>query len=468
MKLTFFGACQQVTGSMYLLELKSGYKILIDCGANLEKGEPFHKGFKFEPSEINLVVLTHAHIDHSGNIPNLYVEGYEGKILCTLPTYYLSGLLLYDSASLHRRKLSAAHKNRRRGRRNSNQPQHFTNGLYLEPQAKIAIEQFEPIAFNQSYKPTPEVSITFAPAGHLLGAANAIITINEDGKTTTIGFSGDIGRWDYPLLLDPQQMPQVDYLICESTYGQRLHQDPNEPERILLEIIQTACVDVAGRLIIPAFSVGRTQALLYVLNKLYLSGKLPPIKVFVDSPMAIESTKIYVDHKRFLNPEARSIADTDELFDFDNLVYVEKNQESRQISNHFEPCIIISSSGMMEGGRIQHHIRQNINNPYATVLMIGYVADDTLGRKLLDGKKNVEIDGKNYPVLANIVKTDVFSGHGDQDDLVRFVQWQDSKQLKKIFIVHGEKQSMQVFKQRLAENGYPQAIAPTYAQSFEL
>ena len=466
MKLTFLGACEQVTGSMFLLELESGYKILVDCGANLESGEPFHKGFKFEPSELNLVVLTHAHIDHSGNIPNLYHEGYEGKILCTLPTYYLSTLLLYDSASLHQRKLNSAHKNHHRKAKRG--VKNFTQGLYLEPQVKVAVEEFLPIAFNQAFFPIPEVSVTLIPAGHLLGAGYAIIEVTENGKKTSIGFSGDVGRWDYPLLPDPQPMPQVDYLICESTYGQRLHQDPNEPENILEDIIYSTCVESPGRLIIPAFSVGRTQALLYTLNKLYLKGKLPPIKVFVDSPLAIESTKVYERQKRFLNDEARSISENDDVFDFENLIFVEKNTESKQASNHYEPCIIISSSGMLEGGRIQYHVRQNIQNAYATFLMVGFASEGTLGRKLIDGKKTINIDGKDFNVVARIVKTDVFSGHGDQDDLLKFVGFQNSSKLKKLFIVHGDKPSMAAFKTKLHEKGYPQAVIPQYAQSFEL
>lgn len=478
MKLSFLGAARQVTGSMYLLELEDDYRILIDCGSDLDRsngqtpptdstGRQPIGFFPFEASSINLVLLTHAHVDHSGNLPNLYREGYEGQILCTEPTFSLTELLLKDAASLNQKKindLNASKKKRVKDRQVKLQKE-----LFLDKQVRETMENFVPIQFNRRFRVADQVDVTFIPAGHLLGAAHIVINTYENGQKKSICFSGDIGRRNYPLLIDPGSVPQVDYLICESTYGNRLHENRQKPEEALADVIRRTCIDIPGRLIIPSFSVGRTQALLYTLNKLYTEYKFPQIKVFSDSPLALESTKVYQKNIRLLNTDAKEFYEENEsLFDFENFQYLESSKASKAISNHYEPCIIISSSGMVQGGRVEHHVAANISNPYCTILIIGYCAEGTLGWRLLNGQSTLTIKGKEHAVMANIEKVDVFSGHGDRDDLLRFVQMQSPEILKKIFLVHGEYPSMEAFRNTLAEAGYPSVEIPKKGESFEL
>lgn len=478
MKLTFWGGARQVTGSMYLLELDDDYRILIDCGIDqlreTDRYIPFppeltHGGlFPFEPSMINLVVLTHAHIDHSGNLPNLVREGYEGQIICTAPTQQLSRLLLLDSAMLNRKKLNKIQGTGKR-RKTSTKPSPEAEWLYLERHAENAVESFITIPFNHRFKIKNGAYLTFIPTGHLLGAANVLLEINEGGQWKRIGFSGDIGRANYPLLRDPEPFPQVDVLVTESTYGNRNHRDAGDPLDILEPIIRESCIDVPGRLIIPAFSVGRTQALLYTLNRLYQERDFPSIKVFADSPLALKSTQVYENYNGLLNEEAQQFRATyGALFDFPNLHYIENMRESRALSNHNEPSIIISSSGMVSGGRVEYHVRQNIGNPYATILMIGYSAEGTLGRRLLDGQKYLRINDKDVPVNAKIRQTDIFSGHAGLDDLKRFVQFQDADKVKQIFLVHGEPASMTDFALTLRTMGYEDIYLPEKGEEFEV
>ena len=473
MKLTFWGATRQVSGSVFLLEFDDEYRVLIDCGTDLERDFSDVKPkleygiFPFDPTLINLIILTHAHIDHSGQIPNLFKEGFEGQVLCTKATMELGEILLLDSASLNQRKFKAIHDSKKRSKKRKDVD---SRELYLERQVKEALENFVPIPFDQRFKFKDNGYLTFIPAGHLLGAAHVYLEIWENGEKKTLCFSGDIGRKNYPLLIDPQPIPQVDYLITETTYGDRYHISENKPEELLAEIIQRACIDIPGRLIIPSFSVGRTQAMLYTLNKLYTEKGFTPIKVFTDSPLAKASTRIYEKNTKLLNKVARGFRNENEsLFDFENLVYLESNQASKAISNHSEPCIIISASGMVTGGRIEHHIQANISNPYATILMVGYASEGTLGWKLLNGeRKELTINGEKLPVNANIEKIDVFSGHGDLDDLINFVKSQDKTKTKKIFLVHGELNTMQNFKNTLAAIDYNQVDIPEKGETYEI
>lgn len=472
MKLTFFGAVRKVTGSMFLLELDDDYKILIDCGSDLSNSKvndetPTHSVFPFDASLLNVVFLTHAHIDHSGQIPNLYKEGFEGQVLCTAPTLDLTNLLLLDAASLNARKAKEIDKNKRISRKYKNIA---SKGLFLQNAVKEAVSNFVPLTFNHRFKFKDDGYVTFIPAGHLLGAAHILIEIKENGEWKKIGFSGDIGRFDYPLLANPSPFPEVDYLVCESTYGNRFHENNGDAEEILENIITEVCINSVGRLIIPAFSVGRTQALLYTLNKIYLKNNFKPIKIFTDSPLAKESSKVYEKYSKLLNKEAREFKeDYDQLFDFENLYYLESNSASHSVSNHNEPCIIISSSGMISGGRVEYHVAQNIGNPYATILLIGYATEGTLGYQLLHGeRKDITIAGKKENFLATIKKIDVFSGHGDLNDLINFVASQPKEKLKKVFLVHGEYQAMIDFKQALKTKGIEQVTIPNFAETFEL
>jgi len=474
MKLHFLGAARQVTGSMFMLELDD-YKILIDCGTDMERtidysqpAESSKSFFPFDASLVNLLILTHAHIDHSGNIPMLYREGFEGQILCTSPTADLTEILLYDSASLNLRKLKAAQGDSRKKQKKMDNL--LKKGdLYLNKDVDDAIKNFVCLQFNRKFQIIDNVWVTFYPAGHLLGAAHVVLEVLEDGITKSIGFSGDIGRKDYPLHVDPVAIPEVDYLVCETTYGNRLHEDIDSPLESLGKIIRETCVDKPGRLIIPAFSVGRTQAVLFTLNQLIEEHNLPPIRVFTDSPLGRSSTKIYSKYLSFLNQEAKDFAkENDSLFDFENLVFLQTEKESEAIKNYREPCIIISSSGMVSGGRVEQHIANNIENSYCTILLIGFAAEGTLGRELLGGMKTLQIKTKEYRVNAQIRKIDVFSGHADQKGLLEFVRQQNPLKLKNVFLSHGEEQSMLDFKNKLEEFGFNHVILPEKNQTFDL
>jgi metallo-beta-lactamase family protein len=474
MKLQFLGAAKQVTGSMYLLELEDGYKILIDCGTDMEREIDFETPivnksfFPFDASLINLVVLTHAHIDHSGNIPMLFREGYEGQVLCTPPTADLTELLLFDSANLHLRRLKAA-----QGESNKKHKQMDRllrkGDMYLQKDVENSLENFVTLQFNKKFTIKPGLEITFFPAGHLLGAAHLYFSITEGEETKTLGFSGDIGRNNYPLHIDPQILPPVDYLICESTYGNRIHEDKVSPMDAMEAIIKETCIDKPGRLVIPAFSVGRTQAVLFTLNRLIEERNFPAIRVFTDSPMGRSSTKIYAKYLSYLNSEARSFQkEYDELFDFDNLVYLQSEKESNAIQNYHEPCVIISSSGMITGGRVEKHIADNISNSYATILLIGYSAEGTLGRQLLSGSETIKVKDREYKVNARIRKIDVFSGHADQLGLLGFIKNQQVDKLKKVFLTHGEEESMLEFSHEIQKIGFKEVILPAKNETYLL
>ena len=474
MKLTFWGATQQVTGSLFELELSDGYRVLIDCGMDMEAKNgmalpPLYNGanFPFDASRVNAVLLTHAHLDHSGRIPNMLKDGFEGQVLCTTPTMQVANIILRDSARINQSKLRRYH--RRRSKNPDYEPEFTPSLLYNEKDVKHTMDRFVPVAHEKRFELTDNLTATFYKTGHLLGASSILLEVREEGEVKTLLFSGDIGRFDYPLLEDPTPLPEVDYVICETTYGNRFHQSKGDIGEEIGQLIQETCVDIPGRLIIPAFSIGRTQALLYTINKISKEKGLPPIKIFSDSPMAFASNRVYQKSIPRLNEEAREFNEEHgELFDFDNHVYLENTRASKALENHSEPCVIISSSGMMSGGRIQHHVKSNIENPYCTIYVVGYCADGTLGKRLLDGEKSVKMGSQELTVAARVAYTDAFSGHGDQDDLLHFVEQQSPERLKKAFLVHGELQAMYDFKDLLLEKGYQSVETPSAGQTFEL
>ena len=454
-QLTVWGAAQQVTGSMHLLTLPDDFRILVDCGFDMEPlTEPSDSTFPFDPASIDVVLLTHAHMDHSGHIPNLIRQGFEGKVICTYATLELTRLLLFDSARL----------NEREQHRLKQKPTTRTRGplgpeeLFVATDVEDALNVFECHEPDTSFDLKPGVSVSLITAGHLLGAVHMVVSVETAAGLRKIAFSGDLGRKGYPLLRDPQPLPPVDYLVMETTYGNRAHQEKGQAMDVVAQAIQKACVDVPGRLIIPAFSVGRTQALLYTLNRLYQAKRLPPIRIFADSPLALQSTKVYAKYVDDMNAEARNFArDNGELFDFANLHYVKNMKQSREVNDYSEPSIIIASSGMVEGGRITHHIRTNLQNPFATIFFIGYSSPGTFGHQLQHGRDTMRVKGQKTRIMAEIAATDVFSGHGDVNDLVSLVENQEADRLRKIFLVHGDPSAMVDFKQTLGHIGYPQS-----------
>jgi metallo-beta-lactamase family protein len=465
MKLTIWGAAEQVTGSMHLLEVNN-YKILIDCGLNYEGGIELaeNENFPFDPFEIDVVVLTHAHIDHSGNLPTLVKAGFGGQILCTYPTSDLTQLLLSDSVNIFLRK-----QEKKRGRGKFRKHQFINNQpLYLHRHVNDTADRIVPIAFGKEFKINENISLTLIQTGHLLGAAAAHFTIRDEEQIKTIAFTGDIGRKNYPVLNDPEYLPETQYLVCESTYGGRQHTKTDNIHDVLVKTIKEACIDQPGRLIIPAFSVGRTQSLVFSLNKIFSNGDLPPIPIFVDSPMANMATDIYRKHHQYVSEEARSFYNKNgDEFEFENLSYVKELKESKEISDHFEPCIIISSAGMLEGGRIQDHLFHNIQNFYATILFIGFCAKGTLGSRLLRGDSIVNIKGRELSVFASIKRTDLLSGHGDHDDLMNYIKEIPNNSLKQVFLVHGETENMEALKSALSDEKF-NVVIPKKGLVFEL
>lgn len=442
MKLTCWGAAGTVTGSMHLLQTDSGRKLLIDCGIYYEKNRDIRENnarFPFNPAEIDAVILTHAHIDHCGNLPNLVRQGFKGPIYCTPATQSLTYHLLEDSLHIQLRsaekELERVKKNKKGGKKKGNDP----GLLYYYKDIKQTMEQILTLSYGQEQTLLDAVSLTFYNAGHILGAASIRLKIKDTNREMSIGFTGDLGNYNSKLMVDPVNMPPCDYLISEATYGGRFHTPDNDPCEILLEHIQKTCVGLSGKLIIPAFSVGRTQAILFALHQLYERGVLPPIPIYTDSPLAIKTTELYGDYAQDLNEEAQLfLRNTKDLFRFEHLHTITNPKHSELVSAGYEPCVIVSAAGMVEGGRIQAHIRNSISNPFSTILIAGYCADGTLGHLLLQGLSKVIINKKERSVMAQIRRTDAFSAHPDHNGLLRYLDHATNEQTKGVFLVHAD------------------------------
>lgn len=455
MKYTCWGAAKQVTGSLHLLELDSGYKILVDCGIDYEDkdNKTINSHFQFNPKDIDVLLLTHAHIDHSGNIPNLVKQGFQGEILCTEPTAFLLDKLWIDSVNIQ----------------NNNFNRRKTARLYGFKEVKKANEQLLTVNFNQKFTLNSEVSCTFHEAGHIIGAASIRIEVTEENSIKTIGFTGDLGNPGSKLIVDPEPIQGLNYLITETTYGNRQHKEKRSPEDVLIEYVTKTCVDQEGRLIIPAFSVGRTQAILFTLKKLFNTGILPPIRVFADSPLALASSNIHNRFSDYLNDEAKNSMLVDgSLFDFKTLYLVEDKSDVEDMELYRDSCIIVSSAGMLEGGRIQHHISDHIQNPSCSILIAGFCSPGTLGAQLLEGRSMIRVKGNDKYVYAKIDQTDVFSAHPDTDGLQEYFEATHTDQLTKIFFVHGEEESMYELKSLLSDDLQKKVVIPSKGESFQL
>ncbi|MBO6515455.1 MAG: MBL fold metallo-hydrolase, partial [Bacteroidia bacterium] len=443
MKLTFHGAARQVTGSMYRLTLDSGYSILIDCGLNYEKdvAREDNANFPFDPEDIDLVLLTHAHVDHSGNLPTLFSQGYEGKILCTEPTLALSDILLSDAANIEADRVNKKRKRKLPTRR-----------LYGHKQVMDVVDSMVTVEFNKPFEVNDQVTVEFLPAGHILGASSLCLAITEKGKTKRLGFTGDLGKSNAKIVVAPEPMKELDYLVMEGTYGARLHKETRSPEETLWDYVQKTCIDQAGRLLIPAFSVGRTQSILFTLNKLFREHGVDDVRVFTDSPLGITSGNIHEEYTSFLNSEARNfVNEYKDLFRFKQLYVVEDREDEAFMNANYRSSIIVSSAGMMNGGRIQRHVANNIENPHCTILIAGYCTPGTLGAELLEGKKTIRIKKFDRHVYARIASTDVFSAHPDQNELKTYFQRvHNASSLKSVFLSHGEGEGLDQLKEVLS------------------
>jgi metallo-beta-lactamase family protein len=455
MKYTCWGAAKQVTGSMHLLELDSGYKILVDCGIDYEDKDnsEINARFHFNPRDIDVLLLTHAHIDHSGNIPNLVKQGFKGEIICTEPTAFLLDKLWIDSVNIQ----------------NNNHNRRQTIRLYGYKEVKDANEQLLTVNFNQNVSLNGEVSFTFHEAGHIIGAASIRIQVMEGDTLKTIGFTGDLGNPGSKLIVDPKPMQGLNYLVTETTYGNREHKEKRSPEDVLIEYVKKTCLDQEGRLIIPAFSVGRTQSILFTLKKLFNEGNLPPVRVFADSPLALASSNIHNRFSDYLNDEAKNYKSVDgSLFDFKSLYLIEDKSDVEDMELYRDSCIIVSSAGMLEGGRIQHHISDHIQNPACMILIAGFCSPGTLGAQLLEGRSTIRVKGNDKYVYAKIDQTDVFSAHPDTIGLQDYFEASDDGQLTKLFFVHGEEESMYDLKSVLGDDLKIKVEIPSKGETFHL
>lgn len=470
MKIKFCGAAQTVTGSAHLIELSNGLKILLDCG--LYQGQEsdmvsFNRQWLFEPSEIDMVVLSHAHIDHSGRLPRLVKDGFQGKIFSTHATRSLCSIMLLDSAKIQER--DAEYDNERILKKNPDAgPGELQQPLYDVHDVKQTMDLFATFGYDRWFSIHPDVDVLFSDAGHILGSASVVLRINDEGRTVNVGFTGDIGRPNRPILRDPKPMPPVDFLIAESTYGDRLHDSKPYEEERFLHIIKETCIENKGKLIIPAFSVGRTQEIVYMLDQLETAGALPHIDVYVDSPLAVNATMIFGAHPECYDDELNEYLLVDENpFGFNALTYVREVALSKALNTMQEPCIIISSSGMMNAGRIRHHMYNNIDQKRNTFLIVGYCAPHTPGGMLRAGKRKLRIFGETKEVRSRIEVMDSFSAHADRDEMTDFLDNQ-KKELQRLFLVHGEKEPQESFKAHLMQKGFANVEIPELGQEFRI
>lgn len=469
MNIKFCGAARQVTGSSHLVTLDNGFKILLDCGmfqGSFKEDLVSNSMFLFNPEEIDCVILSHAHIDHSGRLPKLVKDGFKGPIHATHATRSLTTIMLLDSA--HIQEKDAEFFNKKNVDRRDEEGVGMRDPLYTSRDADSAMRLFVGYSYDQWHKIHDDVRVMFTDAGHILGSAAVTLEIKENGKTTMLGFTADIGRPNRPILRDPQPMPEVDYLICESTYGDRIHESqPNEMERFL-RIIKKTCMEKRGKLIIPAFSVGRTQEIVYLLDQAHTAGLLPKVKVYVDSPLAINATAVYGSHPECFDNELHQYMLIDKNpFGFNDLTYIRQAEQSKSLNDMHEPGIIISSSGMMNAGRVKHHLFNNIEDPRNTFLIVGYCTPDTPGGKLRNGATGLKIFNQYKEVKAAVEVMDSFSAHGDRDEMRAFVNNQQKK-LKKLFLVHGEYDTQQAWRSFLRETGFEHIEIPAMGETVRL
>jgi metallo-beta-lactamase family protein len=457
MKIKFCGAAGEVTGSCHLITLDDGYKILLDCGlyqGHDKEMDQFNESWLFNPAEINCLIISHAHIDHIGRVPKLVADGFSGKIYATHATRDLAAIMLLDSAKIQ--EGDAEYHNKKKNNRDEEKMP-----LYTLKDVQRTMQLFSASGYETWFHIHPNVKVQYRDAGHILGSASVTLEIQEGDKTIRFGFTGDIGRPHRPILSDPQPLPEVDYLICESTYGDRLHDEaPNELNHFL-EIIRHTCVEKKGKLIIPAFSVGRTQEIAYMLDQLHQAGSLPQIPVYIDSPLSVNATEIFIKHPECFDAELHEYMLTDENpFGFNSLIYIRDVEESKALNQRPEPCIIIASSGMLNAGRVKHHLANNIEDPCSTFLMVGYCSPGTLGAELRDGAKSIHVFNQEKQVLASVEIMDGFSAHGDQSEMFQVIKNQIDT-AKKVWLVHGTAERQEPWKAFLLDKGFKDVGIPT-------
>lgn len=463
MKITFYGAAKAVTGSQHLIEV-SGKRILLDCGLSQgrrEESERLNREYGYEPASVDAVILSHAHIDHSGKLPGLVKNGFKGVIYSTAATRDLAAVMLPDSA--HIQQADTEYINKKRAK-DGLEP---VEALYDLEDALAAIEKFVSLPYGLSFQVFPGVMLRFLEAGHILGSSQVELTVEENGVKKVILFSGDLGRFDRPILKDPDLTSRPDVFITESTYGGRRH-DPQEKSLLELESVVNDTVKRRGKIIIPAFSVGRTQEVLYFLNLLFIAGRIPEIPVIVDSPLSFNATEVFKLHPEVYDKELRDLLYAGKSpFDFENLRFVQSVAESKEINSIKDSMVVISASGMCENGRIRHHLKNSISDPANTIVLVGFMAENTLGRRIAERNSTVNIFGVPYSVNAQIVDINGFSAHADNDGLMRYFR-AVGQRASQIVLVHGEAKSAEALARSIGEESKAAVLIPSPGESLTI
>jgi len=466
MKISFHGAARTVTGSKHLLHIHPDKKILLDCGMFQGLGKEtiaLNSEFGFEPSEVDYVILSHAHIDHIGLLPKLVKEGFNGKVYCTPATEALGAILLRDSANIQEADIRYVNRIRQE------QGKPLAKPLYTIEDVHRAVALLEIMPYGEWIKLDDQVELMYTDVGHIIGSAAVHLKIKENGKTTRLTFSGDVGRYGDPLLKSPQPFPQAEVLILESTYGDTLHPLTQPPAEMLLQHIEHTCLHKKGKLIIPSFSVGRTQELLYALNQLEQENRLPDLLYVVDSPLSVEATQTVKRFPELFNDDVRRLLEKDDdPFMFRGLVLVDDVETSKSLNSDKRPMVIISASGMAEAGRVKHHIANNISSARNTILLVGYCEPQSLGGRLKNRPQKVGIFGVDHEVQAEIAEIDSLSAHGDYGEISQWLACQDPSLVEKLILVHGEYDVQEAFKTRLIRKGFRDVLIPALHETIGL
>jgi metallo-beta-lactamase family protein len=465
MRIHFYGATQTVTGSQHLLNI-NGNNLLLECGFYQGKRQESYErncNFPFQPGEVDAIILSHAHIDHSGNLPNLVKQGYRGPIYATPATAHLANIMLIDSGHIQEADVEFVNKHRQKKGEPPIPP------LYTQEEAAMVAQHFSPVHYDQQFEPVPGVRARILDAGHILGSGAVVLDLEEKGHKWRVWFSGDIGRRDLPLLRDPVLPDWADTLIMECTYGDKPHEDPQVAYEELREVVGKT-IKRGGKVIIPAFAVGRTQEIVYALHQMFEDGRLPAVPVYVDSPLAVNASDIFKMHPECFDEETREFIKADKhhsALGFDRLTYTRSVEESKALNDRKDPMVIISASGMAETGRILHHLRNNISNPKNTILIVSWQAPYTLGRRLADREKRVRIFGEEYQVKAEVATIGGLSSHAGQNFLTEYALRVKGK-AKQVFLVHGEPKPAEALTEKLVEAGMDKPAYPQWCEGVEL
>ncbi|MCU7491860.1 MAG: MBL fold metallo-hydrolase [Bacteroidota bacterium] len=465
MQISFIGAARTVTGSMHLVKA-NGTSFLLDCGMYQGKRKlayEINKNFDmFDPAEIDFVILSHAHIDHAGNLPNLVKNGFKGNIYSTFATRDLASVMLRDSAFIQQKDVEYVNKKRRKKGQNPFTP------LYTMEDVEETIKRFVGLNYHREFFLTPEIKLTFFEAGHILGSAISFLVFNENGRIVNLGYTGDLGRANMPILRDPEKMPDADFIISESTYGGRFHDNAGQTEQKLAEVINKA-VKRKAKIIVPSFSVGRTQEMVYWLNNIFEKGMAERIPIYVDSPLSVNATDIFRLHSECFDFEiSQYLIQNKDPFGFNKLTYIKDVEDSKKLNSIEGPCMIMASSGMAEAGRILHHLANNIENENNIILIVGYSAENTLGRKIVEHEPVVKIFGEEYQLKAEVVVMNSLSAHADSNELLSYFNQFDKDRVQNLFLVHGDFDQQEKFCSRLRSIGYNKITIPEKGDVFEV